>query len=240
MTKYVIYILISFSFISCSPRLYITNAKDKPLKEINNCNYVFGVNELLPDSTKVLADFKTKGFLFQFKKYGVNESMDLIAEKSSELNYNAIRIERIDFPGLLKSKSYDIKGEFLFLNECPDEKYRLVDEATDENKNYIKLYRQNRAYGSGISYPIFFNEHFICGLDNNKKIIIEVPSSEDENKLQIESYGKRFTIPIDFKKSNVVYINCRVGDAAFPKIKFEEEEIGKKKFERKKRVHNNN
>jgi len=221
-----LYILLILTvFTACSPKVLITNInKNKAVEGDRNCSYIYGKNEILLDSTITIADFQTKGHFFTAAKYRVNKSLELVKNENFEFEYNAIQIENIEFPGPFKSKSYDISGKLLMTKECPTPKSRLVNQMNSKDKNYIVVYRKNRVFGSGISFPIFFNEHFMCGLNNDSKIIIELSEEENDKELQIESYGERFIFPIEFNQQNVVYVRCVVNQIGRPEIVIENQE----------------
>jgi hypothetical protein len=231
-----LYALILILLTSCAPKLIITkNLENNTLQKINNCNCIFGKNMVLLKSSIVVANFETKGNFFTSGKFRVNESMNIVKKGITDLNYNALKIEDIEFPGPFKSKSYDIKGQILMLDNCPTAKGQLAKQAEDPNKKYIKLYRLNKIFGSGISFPIYLNEHLLCGLDNNNKITIEIFDSETNTNLQIESYGERFAIPVDFKTKNIIYIKCDVNETGRPKTNIESKEIGEQNFDKIKK-----
>lgn len=234
--KNLLFGVVLIIFVSCSPKLTITSSmKSEKISKVNKCDYIFGKNETVPDSSIVVAEFRTKGNFFTSMNFRVNQSINLIQKGITDLNYSVIKIEEIKFPGPFKSKSYDIKGEILLLKKCPIVKGRLVNEITDVSKKYVKLYRPNRLFGSGISFPIYLNEQFLCGLDNDSKRIIEIDSESNIN-LQVESYGERFTIPLDFYSNDQIFIRCDVNDIGRPKTTFENNELGNKNFNKIKNM----
>ena len=117
----VIFILIILLIYSCTaPKLTITSKFDSPKENNENTSLiVFGKNWVIPDSSIVVGEFKTRGNFFTSMDYRVNQSLDLVKKATNNLNCNAIRIDEIKFPSPFRSKSYDIKGKILLLKKVP-------------------------------------------------------------------------------------------------------------------------
>jgi len=225
-------ILFLLFFVSCSPKLTILNGE-----KINTNNiladdiYVFGSNQDIPPKTKILGKIETKGnFFTSMEDYRVNESMALIKMGAKELGGNAVKIEKITFPGPFKSKSYDIIAEVLLIEEQPKDEHEVIYDSIINSADCINLYRTNNLFGSGISYPVYINNCFIGGLDNNSKFTIILKNKSKNTHLQIESYGELYTVPI-ISTTDVLYLKCIVRNDGSPKIKIKEKTKGKKEFE---------
>lgn len=227
-----IYILIILLFYSCSaPKLTITSKFDSPKENNENKSLiVFGKNWIIPDSSIVVGEFKTRGNFFTSMDYRVNQSLDLVKKATNNLNCNAIRIDEIKFPGPFRSKSFDIKGKILLLKKVPKYYGYPVKNTNDKNKRYIKIYRPNKIFGSGISFPVFLNEQFLFAIDNDSKSIIELSKDLKNINIEIESYNERFNVQIDNKFSGTIYIKCEVDGGGNPKVKIEETDIGEETF----------
>jgi hypothetical protein len=186
--------------------------------------------EVLPQNTTVLGEIKTKGNFFTSERFRVNQSIVLIKEGAKQLNANAVKIEQIKFPGPFNSKSYDITALALRIDHVTSQIFKTVSETNNKNSRYIKLYRPNILFGSGISYPVYINNAFVCGLDNDNKITIEISDEIREIYLQIESYGNLYKVPIIFNKSSITHVKCLVSIDGSPKVNLPDYEIGEKEY----------
>ncbi len=232
MIKKTTIILLCLIFVSCTPKLALINGGriDTNIDLIKDI-YIFGKNEDLPKGTKILGEIETKGNFFTSEKYKVNEAIELIKKGTEQLGGNAVRIEEIKFPGPFKSKSYDIVAVVLLIKELPKRNFEIVTESYDKEGVFVKLYRPNILFGSGLSYPVYLNNSFIGGLDNYSKFTIILKDSTDNYYLHLESYGELYKVPIIIK-DNVLYIKCVVSINGRPKIDFPEKTKGEKKFEK--------
>jgi len=222
--------LASITLVSCSPKLSVLSGVKAENENATQEVYVFGKNEIMPENTSLLGKLETKGNFFTSDKFKVNESIELIKKGALQLNGNAVRIEEIKFPGPFKSKSYDITAMVLQIEKLPIQCFKVVTETNNKDSKYIKFYRPERVLGSGISYPIYINNTFVCGLDNDHKIAIELEMGHDDYYLQIESYGKLYKVPILFKDNSVIYIECRASSDGSPKVVIPGSGAGEKAF----------
>jgi hypothetical protein len=221
---------ISFTFISCSPKLSVISGVKIETENASQEVHVFGKNEIMPENTSFLGKVETKGNFFTSDKFKVNESIELIKKGALQLNGNAVKIEEIKPPGPFKSKSYDITAMVLQIEKIPIQSFKVVTETNNKNSRYLKLYRQKTVFGSGISYPIYINNDFVCGLDNDNKITIELENDTEKSYLQIESYGKLFKVPLIFKDNSVIFIECSVSSDGSPKVTIPEVNVGEKGY----------
>ncbi|MFZ4547713.1 MAG: hypothetical protein ACOYN4_09775 [Bacteroidales bacterium] len=192
--------------------------------------HVFGQNEIMPENTSFLGKVETKGNFFTSDKFKVNESIELIKKGALQLNGNAVKIEEIKTPGPFKSKSYDVTAMVLQIEKIPIQSFKVVTETNNKDSRYLKLYRPKKVFGSGISYPIYINNDFVCGLDNDNKIAIELENDAEKSYLQIESYGKLFKFPLIFKDNSVIFIECSVSSDGSPKVTIPEANVGEKEY----------
>ncbi len=222
--------LTSITLISCSPKLSVISGVKIETENVSQEVYVFGKNEIMPENTAFLGKVETKGNFFTSDKFKVNESLELIKDGALQLNGNAVKIEEIRSPGPFKSKSYDITAMVLQIEQKPIQRFRIVTETNNKDSKYIKLYRPKKVFGSGISYPIYINNVFVSGLDNDNKIAIELENKTENSYLQIESYGKLYKVPLIFKDNSVIYIKCSVSSDGSPKVTIPEFNIGEKEY----------
>lgn len=220
--------------ISCSPRLLISHGETIQIEDITNKIYVLGKNEPYPQNSTILGEIKTKGNFFTSDRFRVNQSIELIKKGAIQLNANAVKIEEIRFPGPFNSKSYDITALGLHIEQETKQRFDLVSEIDNKNNRHIKLYRPNILFGSGISYPIYINNAFVCGLDNDSRITIELLDEIEEFYLQIESYGNLYKVPLFFNNSSVIHIKCLVGIDGSPQVIMPEYNIGEKEYSKVK------
>jgi hypothetical protein len=184
----------------------------------------------MPENTSFLGKVETKGNFFTSDKFKVNESIELIKKGALQLNGNAVKIEEIKSPGPFKSKSYDIIAMVLQIEKLPVQCFKFVTESNNKNSRYIRLYRPKRVFGSGISYPIYINNSFVSGLDNDNKITIELENGDEKSYLQIESYGKFYKVPLIFRDNSVIYLECSVSSDGSPKVTIPEINVGEKEY----------
>jgi hypothetical protein len=228
--KIFIIALTSIALISCSPKLSVLSGVKTENENLPQEVHVFGKNEIMPENTSLLGKVETKGNFFTSAKFKVNESIELIKKGALQLNGNAVKIEEIKFPGPFKSKSYDITAMVLHIEKLPIQYFNVVTETNNKDSKYIKLYRPKRVLGSGISYPIYINNMFVCGLDNDHKIAIELEKCDENSCLHIESYGKLYKVPILFRDNSVIYFECSVSSDGSPRVTIPESGAGEKAF----------
>ncbi len=221
---------ISFTLISCSPKLSVISGVIIETENKTQEVHVFGKNEIMPENTSFLGKVETKGNFFTSDKFKVNESIELIKKGALQLNGNAVKIEEIKSPGPFKSKSYDITAMVLQIEKLPVQCFKVVTESNNKNSRYIRLYRPKRVFGSGISYPIYINNSFVSGLDNDNKITIELENGDEKSYLQIESYGKFYKVPLIFRDNSVIYLECSVSSDGSPKVTIPEINVGEKEY----------
>ncbi len=221
---------ISFTLISCSPKLSVISGVIIETENKTQEVHVFGKNEIMPENTSFLGKVETKGNFFTSDKFKVNESIELIKKGALQLNGNAVKIEEIKSPGPFKSKSYDIIAMVLQIEKLPVQCFKFVTESNNKNSRYIRLYRPKRVFGSGISYPIYINNSFVSGLDNDNKITIELENGDEKSYLQIESYGKFYKVPLIFRDNSVIYLECSVSSDGSPKVTIPEINVGEKEY----------
>jgi hypothetical protein len=223
-------VFTSITLISCSPKLSVISGVKIETENMTQEVHVFGKNEIMPENTSFLGKVETKGNFFTSDKFKVNESIELIKKGALQLNGNAVKIEEIKSPGPFKSKSYDITAMVLQIEKLPIQSFKVVTETNNKNSRYLKLYRPNRVFGSGISYPIYIYNSFVCGLDNDHKITIELENGDAKSYLQIESYGKFYKVPLIFKDNSVIYVECSVSSDGSPKVTIPELNVGEKEY----------
>lgn len=221
---------ISFTLISCSPKLSVISGVIIETENKTQEVHVFGKNEIMPENTSFLGKAETKGNFFTSDKFKVNESIELIKKGALQLNGNAVKIEEIKTPGPFKSKSYDVTAMVLQIEKIPIQSFKIVTETNNKDSRYLKLYRPKKVFGSGISYPIYINNAFVCGLDNDNKLTIELENETENSYLQIESYGKLYKVPLIFKDNSVIFIECSVSSDGSPKVTIPELNIGEKEY----------
>ncbi len=222
--------LTSIALVSCSPKLSVISGVRIATENVTREVYVFGKNEIMPENTAFLGKVETKGNFFTSDKFKVKESIELIKEGALQLNGNAVKIEEIRPPGPFKTKSYDITALVLQLEKLPIQSFKVVTETNNKDSRYIKLYRPKRVFGSGISYPIYINNAFVCGLDNDQKITIELENGNEKAYLQIESYGKLYKVPLVYKNNSVIFVECSVSRDGSPKVTIPELNAGEKDY----------
>jgi hypothetical protein len=228
--KILIIVLTIVSLFSCTPKLSIIGGVKIETENVKQEVSIFGKNEIMPENTSFLGKIETKGNFFTSDKFKVNESIELIKKGALQLNGNAVKIEEIKFPGPFKSKSYDITAIVLRIEKIPIQSFKVVTETNNKDSRYLKLYRPNKVFGSGISYPIYINNSFVCGLDNNNKIAIELENDVEDFHLQIESYGKLYKVPLIFKDNSVLFIQCSVNGDGSPNVTIPEVNVGEKEY----------
>lgn len=213
----------TFVIPSCQPHQpKITTELTKPT------HFAIGILAI-PQNTKILEKIQTKGNFFSSMKFRVNESIELLKIRAKQLGGNAVRIEKIDFPGPFKSKSYDIIADVLLIEEQPKRYFEIVKGSLNDKSIYINLYRPNILFGSGLSYPVYLNDYFIGGLDNNSKLTIRFKEKIENLYFQIEAYGKLYKVPLIFD-TDELYVKCKVSKDGSPKIEFQEISRGKKEL----------
>jgi hypothetical protein len=222
--------ITAVTLFSCSPKLSVMGGVKTETENVTREVYVFGKNEIVPENTSFLGKVETKGNFFTSGKFKVNESIELIKKGALQLNGNAVKIEEIRSPGPFKSKSYDITAMVLQIEKNPVQSFRVVPGTNNKDSEYLKLYRPKRVFGSGISYPVYINNAFVCGLDNGKKITIELENGAEESFLQIESYGKLYKVPLIFKNDSVIFVECTVSSDGSPKVRIPDSDAGEKEY----------
>ena len=224
----------SIFLMSCTPQLKIVEGqKIEPapgsLKEVS----VLGINEPVPEGARFIDNIQTSGNFFSKMDIRVNESVNILKAGADQLNGNIIVIQDIAFPGPFKSKSYDIRAQ-VYISEVAPRKNFVLAKSISAEKNYIMLFRDKRTFGSGLSFPVYLNDQFVGGLDNGRKYCIELDKDIGDIDLEIESYGELYKIPILFKGSSVIYIDCGINKDGSPNVQFPEELDGKKQYEKVK------
>ena len=233
--KTISFLTIAALLCSCSPQLrVVSGAKIEAIYSTQGEIYVFGGNEEIPGGARYIGEVETKGNFFSTMNVRVNESIELLKTGAAQMNGNALVTEEIAFPGPFKSKSYDIRAKVYNIKDLPDKSYNLVTETTDNGMRYVKLYRPKNTFGSGLSYPVYLNEQFVLGLDNNRKVVIELGSARENNYLEFESYGELYKVPILFENNSTIYVECKVSKDGSPKVEFPDIEKGEKEFSKVK------
>lgn len=205
---------------SCTPSLRLaTGEKISSDCKTKNQVHVFSKNSSLPKSYKIISRIHTKGNFF--KDYNVDRSMNLIKGGVCSLGGNAAKIIDIIDPSLTGSKSYDIVADVLYLDNEPNFNYSIVDnEATIDNQFcYLKIRRPGRIFGGAESYPLYIGNDYVCSINNNSLVTIQITDWENSKNIHLEFMTKSYPIKINFQKGLINYINCTVQFNGEPNIK---------------------
>jgi hypothetical protein len=74
----------------------------------------------------------------------------------------------------------------------------------------------------------------VIGLDNDRKITLELDDTRESHILEIESYGELHEVPVLFNGDSTIYIECGISKDGSPKVKFLDKSEGEKKFSKVK------
>ena len=101
------------------------------------------------------------------------------------------------------------------IKEKPKKTIAVLSDEFQIDSSTIVLFRPNNVLGSGLCYPISFNDEFIGGLYNGDIIKFRKLISNDENNIKIQYYDEIFKFPV---VKPVVRI--KVGKMGRPKVDF--------------------
>jgi len=210
-------------FNSCAPIVKIENQSSNIAKKAPSDDfYIFGKYELVPDDAIIIGEIFSEGGFFTKMEFRVDESLELLQEKASEMRGNSLQIVDIHTPTPLGSKSYDIRAKVLLLSSEPSRGFLLLKPTTFPKRedSIINISRKNMVYGSGNSYPLYLNREFVCSLDAGDKISIKLLNELSSNLIELEFIGNLYPLNIDLNQNKNINLEVKIGLHGIPKYHF--------------------
>ena len=210
-------------FNSCAPIIKIEN--QSPIADRNAFSddfHIFGKYELVPGDAKIVGQIFSEGGFFTKMEYRVDESLELLQEKATEMGGNSLQIVDIYTPTPLGSKSYDIRANVLRLSSKPSRGFILLKANTysKTETHIISISRKNKVYGSGNSYPLYINREFVCSLDAGDQIIIKPLNESSSALIELEFQNNLYPISVQFDQAKSINLEVKIGLHGIPKYFF--------------------